>query len=706
LILMPPEYFLRVQDEAKRQWDLLEADPALAGPWRQLFRQVQSPRHVLSELLQNADDAGATRAHAKISNNAFEFTHNGEDFNEESLRSLCRFGFSNKRHLHTIGFRGVGFKSTFSLGPQVEVHTPTLAFAFHHTRFTEPIWISNHKSGKETVIRVAFDKKSQEKALLTEFDRWLDTPHPLLFFQNILRLKIQSRLIYKEILGPGPTHNSEKIWLANPYKQEVLCFRSEPVDFPPEALEEIREERGSQDFEVPPFTVQIVLGGNATKHLFTVLPTEVRLKVPFAVNGPFIQDPSRKEIKHPANSPTNIRLLQEIGRLAVKAIEEWLKNTELDLFERARAYSLFPKPIESDGSLGDESTRIIVEEFEKSLSEEQEILLAQDGSLVAKRQAVSLPIPILETWEPETALSIFAPEMEKVLARQVGSDSQAVLELWGFLEILSDEDIANRLLYYGEPGPPCPQPLEGLINLWSYIHSQPSTWYFGGWLSRLPIVPLAHKKFLLPAEKVLVVGGKESRIGKDDWDFLMAFADILDPKWVSLLKGPGFKEDQPEILEKDTENVYLSAEMFDKLKLNQKVGLEQVVADIAEKIFSHDDPSEDGIKLAQIAARGDIRASEHFKFICRDGVWRSDKAELIAGQDEDLISLLPKEWMESHTISSDYEDGLSEQDIMKWRTWISNVGKSKVHSFPLPKVADFFGYLRISQLSESLKRLL
>ena len=647
---------------------------------------------MLSELLQNADDAGATKAHAKISNNVFEFTHNGEDFNEESLRSLCRFGFSNKRHLHTIGFRGVGFKSTFSLGPQVEVHTPTLAFAFHNTRFTEPIWISNHEPGKETVIRVDFDKDSKESALLTEFDRWLDTPHPLLFFQNILKLKIQSQLIYKEVLGPGPTRNSEKIWLANPHKQEVLCFCSEPVDFPQEALEEIREERDSEGFEVPPFTVQIVFGSTAGHRLFTVLPTEVRLQVPFSVNGPFIQDPSRKEIKHPANSPTNTRLLQEIGRLTVKAIDEWLKNTELDLFERARAYKLFPKPIESDGSLDDESTRIIVEEFERNISEEQKILLAQDGSLMPKGQVVSLPIPILDTWEPETALSIFAPEMEKVFARQVGSDSQAVLELWGFLEILGNKDIADRLLSYGDPGPPCPQPLEGLVNLWSYIHSHSSAYYFDGWLSRHPIVPLANKKYLLPAEKVLVVGGKESRIGKDDWAFLIAFADILDPNWVRLLKGPGFKEDQAEILEKDTENVYLSAELFDKLKLNQKVGLEQVVAGIAEKIFSHDDPGEDGIKLAQIAARGDIRVSEHFKFICRDGVWRSDKSELIAGQDENLIALLPKEWMESHTISSDYENGLSEEDIVKWCTWISNVGKCKVHSFPLPKSAELSLY--------------
>ena len=32
--------------------------------------------------------------------------------------------------------RGIGFKSTFSLGDTVELLTPTLAVAFHRTRFT------------------------------------------------------------------------------------------------------------------------------------------------------------------------------------------------------------------------------------------------------------------------------------------------------------------------------------------------------------------------------------------------------------------------------------------------------------------------------------------------------------------------------------------------------------------------------------------
>ena len=61
-----PDYFQPIQDRAARRWDQLEADPELAGPWHQLFKQVQSPRHILSELLQNADDAGASQSSWKV----------------------------------------------------------------------------------------------------------------------------------------------------------------------------------------------------------------------------------------------------------------------------------------------------------------------------------------------------------------------------------------------------------------------------------------------------------------------------------------------------------------------------------------------------------------------------------------------------------------------------------------------------------------
>lgn len=131
-----PDYFEEIRSRAARRWDQLERDPDLAGPWHQLFKQVQSPRHVVSELLQNADDAGATEATVKLEDGEFVFTHNGEDFLEEHFASLCRFGYSTiwPRSVHQMAATRTNQSSTgpphvvlmghsFSLAPLF----PTLA---------------------------------------------------------------------------------------------------------------------------------------------------------------------------------------------------------------------------------------------------------------------------------------------------------------------------------------------------------------------------------------------------------------------------------------------------------------------------------------------------------------------------------------------------------------------------------------------------
>ena len=55
----------------------------------------------------------ATEASVRIENQTFTFEHNGEDFSDKHFASLCRFGYSNKIALHTIGFRCPAGNSSF-----------------------------------------------------------------------------------------------------------------------------------------------------------------------------------------------------------------------------------------------------------------------------------------------------------------------------------------------------------------------------------------------------------------------------------------------------------------------------------------------------------------------------------------------------------------------------------------------------------------
>jgi len=276
-MIQPPEYFERIRQNAIKRWEQLEGDPEIAAPTHQLFKQVQSPRHVISELLQNADDAGATKASARIEDEDFIFEHNGEDFTEEQFESLCRFGYSNKRILHTIGFRGIGFKSTFSLGEKVSIYTPTLALYFHKDRFTEPVWTGKGTTNNGTTcVRIKIKNQNCMKELEKNLNEWHKSALSLLFFRNIRHITICNEEIHWKSLGKGPVANSEYMALNGDKKNKFLLIRSEYEIFPDYALEEISEERmiSEEDMkDYPPSRIEIVLG--AKGHLFVVLPTQV-----------------------------------------------------------------------------------------------------------------------------------------------------------------------------------------------------------------------------------------------------------------------------------------------------------------------------------------------------------------------------------------------------------------------------------------------
>ena len=147
-----------------------------------------------------------TEATAVINNDELVFSHNGEDFNEEQFASLCRFGFSNKRMLHTIGFRGVGFKSTFSLGDEVHLVTPTLSVAFRKQRFTEPVWMESPGTVEgRTEIRVVLQSQRVQRELGKSLQEWIESPASLLFFSSVRCLRLdESGNPVGSLKGPAP----------------------------------------------------------------------------------------------------------------------------------------------------------------------------------------------------------------------------------------------------------------------------------------------------------------------------------------------------------------------------------------------------------------------------------------------------------------------------------------------------------------------
>ena len=670
-----PDYYQAIQERASKRWDQLEADPELAGPWHQLFKQVQSPRHVLSELLQNADDASATEANVSIENGRFVFEHSGDDFIEAHFASICRFGYSNKRALHTIGFRGIGFKSTFSLGDRVELFTPSLAVAFERTRFTEPHWIdARYRTSGTTRVEVAISNPLLQREIEKNLDDWLKSPVSLLFFKKIRRLRIGDNEVHWLSLGPGPIAESEWMALDETADNPFLLVRSAEEAFPAEALDEIRKERmlGAEDSgDFPPCRVEIVLG--AKGRLYVVLPTGVETALPFACNAPFIQDPARLKIKDPETSPTNRWLLNRAGVLAATAMMEWLEQTQTASQGRADAYGLLPD-VDREATTLEGSCGAIVElAFEDTINERL-ILLIEDGDLVGSKGAIAVPRPIFDIWPAEQAMALLDEKSRPALSRHVSTADRTKLVRWNLVEEFSKSDLLARLRTSHLPRP---STWRQLLNLWTYIAPEVT-----GWQShqpeRLRIVPVQGKEVLYSASEVVRLGEKKLLQSDDDWEFLAEHLIVLNQNWTRFLaeqrrdKADGVGGADP------TQAAFA---VLKKIGLDDTSDVNAVIERVAADFFgSSGIKLAECVQLAQIAAKIGATVGESFRYACADRKLRPIAQAILYDEDGALEDLLPETVRQTQLLHPDYVASFSSCSREDWLRWVSS-GRSGLQTF-------------------------
>ena len=668
-----PEYFKRTRSDAAKLWDQLERQPELAGPWRQLFIQVQSPRHVLSELLQNADDAGATEATVEIDDGEFIFSHNGEDFSEEQFASLCRFGFSNKRTLHTIGFRGVGFKSTFSLGGEVRLVTPTLSVAFHQRRFTEPIWMESPGTlDDRTEIRVDIQNELVQQELGKNLREWGDSPASLLFFNNIRCLRLQDQDIRWESQGAGPIEGSEWMSVSNTPAKKHLIIRSSEEAFPEDALNEIKNERMTPDDDTtfPPCRVEIVLGMEG--RLFVVLPTGVLTQLPFACNAPFIQDPARMKIKDPVLSPTNGWLLKRAGELAADAMLAWVGKKALDVEERGQAYGLLPDVERKDNSIEGSCGALVKKSFGARITGER-FLITETDDLEPSGNCLGVPHELLGVWSLEQVTAGFSEDGLAILSQHVGQRDRTKLVNCGHIKTLVKSQVLETLKNNHLPRP---RDWQQLLRLWQYVAD--------GLISLrssdrdVRIVPAIGKNVLYAAHEVVRLGERRN-LKLEDSEFLSPHFLAMDSNWTRFLA------DQRQAGETSGDGalkmqVQLAQNVIEALGLGESTNVDRLISRIADTFFTQNPPPEieDVARLTHIAAKLGATVPENFRFVTQAGELKS--GPILVDIDNDLDLFVDADWYKKNVLHDAYAKPSETCTAEEWRQWVRSVG-SRLRTF-------------------------
>jgi hypothetical protein len=88
----------------------------------------------IAELLQNADDAGATRVAICTTADSLIVANDGRPFTANDLLALCRSASSTKGRGTSIGYRGIGFKSVVEFATTVHLLSGGYALSFSRER--------------------------------------------------------------------------------------------------------------------------------------------------------------------------------------------------------------------------------------------------------------------------------------------------------------------------------------------------------------------------------------------------------------------------------------------------------------------------------------------------------------------------------------------------------------------------------------------
>ncbi|MBW3021166.1 hypothetical protein KY334_07765, partial [Candidatus Woesearchaeota archaeon] len=280
------------------------------------------PSHFIYELLQNADDAGASEVTFCLTSKSLEITHNGEklfDFND--VDSITTVGSSTKKDdVNLIGKFGSGFKSVFAITKTPIIHSGNFHFKITDFIVPEEIESPNIELNKETKIILPFNHSdiSSEKAYEQISIRLQELEsESLLFLRNI-----------KEI--QWSTENKEGHYLA------------EVKDNKATLMSEIDKQDNLKEYYL--FTENVEISGTKldiivaypykdkrivrmqNSKLFVYFPVNERTGLEFLVHAPYKTTPSRESI--PFNDEQNQNITAQLASLIAESIIE-IKNNGL-----------------------------------------------------------------------------------------------------------------------------------------------------------------------------------------------------------------------------------------------------------------------------------------------------------------------------------------------------------------------------------------
>ena len=351
-----------------------------------LGRLYTDRTHFIFELLQNAEDAGATKILFELFEDRLEVKHDGRPFNELDVRGVCGVGEGTKAEdLTQIGKFGIGFKSVYAYTSTPEIHSGDEHFRIEH--YVRPYPADPQGTGDSwtTLFVFTFDVTTIDAdSAFREIAARLRnlSARTLLFLRKIKEIEYRladetSGVYLREEVSRGPGRQVTVIGQNNGEDEDEnwLVFEK-PVSVPYGAYSVKVEVGFKLDTDAKDKTERITRIKDAP--LVVYFPTEKPTRFGFLIQGPYRTTPSRDNI--PKNDIWNATLVEETAVLLTEAL---LSLKEMGLLTVTLLEAL---PIRMDDFPEDSMFFSIASAVRNALME-QEFLPADDGTFLAARNA-------------------------------------------------------------------------------------------------------------------------------------------------------------------------------------------------------------------------------------------------------------------------------------------------------------------------------
>lgn len=309
--------------------------PANRGLWRSVVEKYSDQAHFIYELIQNADDAGATTARFVLENDRLIFAHNGtrhfsisNPLNEGDdaengylgdINSITGIAFSNKpEQENKIGKFGVGFKAVFQYTASPHIYDPN--FCFRIDRYIVPSILEEDFVGRkadETLFVFPFNHrdKTVQETYNDILGKLKALSYPILFLSNLLDISFE---IGNTVGLYGKSISETRKYDENTIAERISLSQNYGDDIVSNDLWLFTRMQNGLKYSVGYFINEKNQLIPVNEPAFCFFPTKENTGLNFIIHAPFLLTDSREGIK--AGEKHNNTLIDLLAKLAGESL--------------------------------------------------------------------------------------------------------------------------------------------------------------------------------------------------------------------------------------------------------------------------------------------------------------------------------------------------------------------------------------------------